>query len=749
MTTSEQERGQLRPAIFGRYCLLERLNIGGMAEIFRARPFNARNFKRYLAIKRILPNLADDEEFIEMFVDEARITVQLAHPNIAQIYELGRHKGTYYIVMEYIAGADVLSLINYYRRRRETLPPSQVAYIVSRIADGLAYAHDKVDAQGRPLEIIHRDISPQNVLLGFDGAVKIIDFGIARASLRRSRTESGVLKGKFGYMSPEQVSGRELDRRSDIFALGILFWEMLTARRLFYSRNDYEILDRVRNMEIPPPSVHNPQVPPELDAIVLQALNRDIFARYQSAGELREALQEWLRTLKPPYDAQVLASWMRSAFRDRIEDEERRAELFDQFVRPRDVLRHLHRYKLPMPEEALRVGDITALSAAELSELETSITGAETELIAENPNETVPELIDEANYGFGDAASLEQVDGDTGSKRRPTMFAAGALALLLALILTALFWKPWSVARTPLPAEVEIRVSPASAQVLVDGELLSGPPWSVTLEEPGVHELELDAPGYDTLRRRLEVEEGERVVLDLSLSPREDAIREVALRLPEMDELVVAVDGDVVEGYDNPLALQVTPARNLRVDVYSPGHYPEQYSIGFSSADHPPLVELRPIETEVVVTSDPPGRVLVNGEFRGRTSEALAVEGLAPFAPYEIVIEPEEPGFTRWTRRLSFDGSFQRRVHAQLSRIGQAGSNEDAPGMLRFIGESFFIVEIDQRSAAFATGPHGVEELALSAGTHNLVLRRGERIWERQVQIRPGRQTDLELPAPQ
>lgn len=748
MTTTEQERGQLRPAIFGRYCLLERLNIGGMAEIFRARPFNARNFKRYLAIKRILPNLADDEEFIEMFVDEARITVQLAHPNIAQIYELGRHKGTYYIVMEYIAGADVLSLINYYRRRRETLPPAQVAYIVSRIADGLAYAHAKVDAQGRPLEIIHRDISPQNVLLGFDGAVKIIDFGIARASLRRSRTESGVLKGKFGYMSPEQVSGRELDHRSDIFALGILCWEMLTARRLFYSRNDYEILDRVRNMEIPPPSVHNPQVPPELDAIVLRALERDIHARFQSAGELREALQGWLNTLKPPYDAQVLASWMRSAFRERIEDEERRAELFDQFVRPRDVLRHLHRYKLPMPEEALSVGDITALSAAELSELETNITGAETELLAENPNETVPELIDEANYGFGETSSLDEADGTVGRTDRPTLFVAAALAIVLVVASLALFWQPWSEARAPLPAEVEIRVSPANAQVRVDGAVLDGPPWNLIIEEPGIHELELDAPGYDTLMRRLEVEEGERVVLDLSLSPREDAVREVTLALPELDTLVVAVDGDVIESFEDALVLDVTPARNVRVDVYSPGFYPEQYSIGFSSADHPPLVELRPIETEVVVTSDPPGRVLVNGEFRGRTSEALAVDGLAPFEPYEIVIEPEQPGFTRWTRRLSFDGSFQRRVHAQLSRIGQASSNDHGPGVLRFIGDGFFLVEIDQRSAAFATGPHGVEELALSAGSHNLVLRRGERIWERQVQIRPGRQVELELPTP-
>src|SRR6185437_13127616 len=221
------------PVPFGKYLLLERINVGGMAEVFMAKAFGAEGFERLLAIKKILPTMVEDEEFITMFLDEARISVQLNHANVVQIHELGRQDENFYIAMDYVAGKDLRTILERYRRRHEIMPTAQAAYLAMRMAEGLDYAHKKKDARGQDLHIVHRDVSPQNILVSFDGEVKIIDFGIAKAANRAQKTQAGILKGKFGYMSPEQVRGLPIDRRSDIFALGVVFFEMVTGEKLF------------------------------------------------------------------------------------------------------------------------------------------------------------------------------------------------------------------------------------------------------------------------------------------------------------------------------------------------------------------------------------------------------------------------------------------------------------------------------------------------------------------------------------
>ncbi|MEZ4270530.1 MAG: serine/threonine-protein kinase, partial [Myxococcota bacterium] len=213
------------PIAFGKYLLLDRVNIGGMAEVYKAKAFGVEGFERILAIKRILPNMADDSEFINMFVDEARIAVQLSHANIVQIFELGKFENQYYIAMEYVSGKDLRQILDDYRKRKEFIPLSAAAYLASKVCEGLDYAHRKTDPSGRPMNVIHRDVSPQNILVSYEGAIKLVDFGIAKAEDRASKTQAGVLKGKFGYMSPEQVRGMEIDHRSDIFAVGILLYE--------------------------------------------------------------------------------------------------------------------------------------------------------------------------------------------------------------------------------------------------------------------------------------------------------------------------------------------------------------------------------------------------------------------------------------------------------------------------------------------------------------------------------------------
>ena len=269
-----------KPIPFGKYYLLERINVGGMAEVFKAKTFGVEGFERLLAVKRILPNIAEDEEFITMFIDEAKIAVQLQHANIAQIFDLGKVDESFFIALEYVNGRDLRSIFDRMRNKAESLPIAMACYVIMQVCEGLDYAHNKRDAQGRELHLVHRDISPQNVLIGYEGECKLIDFGIAKAAGKASKTQAGILKGKFGYMSPEQVRGLPIDRRSDIFAVGIVLYELLTGERLFIGESDFSTLEKVRNVEIQPPSSYNKKIPQELERVVLKALARDPDDRY-------------------------------------------------------------------------------------------------------------------------------------------------------------------------------------------------------------------------------------------------------------------------------------------------------------------------------------------------------------------------------------------------------------------------------------------------------------------------------------
>lgn len=315
----------VRPVPFGKYHLLERVNVGGMAEVYRAKMVGVEGFEKQLAIKRILPAIAADQDFINMFIDEAKISVQLAHANIAQIFELGRINDTYYIALEYLAGKDLRALFERLRRRREIVPVELACYVISRVAEGLDYAHRKRDAQGRELGIIHRDISPQNILVSFEGEVKVIDFGIAKAANKIMKTQAGILKGKFGYMSPEQVRGLPLDRRSDIFACGIVLYELLTGDRLFTGDSDYSILEKVRAAQVPRVSTVRQALPPAIDPIVARALARDPDERYQHASELVADLQRYMLTQERPFTREDLAAYMKSMFAEEWEREKRQA----------------------------------------------------------------------------------------------------------------------------------------------------------------------------------------------------------------------------------------------------------------------------------------------------------------------------------------------------------------------------------------------------------------------------------------
>lgn len=283
------------PKQVGRYQIVDRLAVGGMAELFKATLTGEHGFEKLVAIKKILPHLATDRSFVEMFIDEARITAQLDHRHIVQVFELGSDADTPYIAMQFVDGLDVLALLRECARAQIRLPPELAAMIARDVLDALDYAHNAIRSDGVPLGIIHRDISPGNVLLSWRGDVKLTDFGIARAAERRHKTEAGTLKGKYGYMSPEQVSGSEVDARSDLFSVGILLAEMVMARRLFTSTNDLDILLMVRDARLDRLHKYASEFPVELRVLTVRALQRRPEDRWNSAAQFRDAIDEWIR----------------------------------------------------------------------------------------------------------------------------------------------------------------------------------------------------------------------------------------------------------------------------------------------------------------------------------------------------------------------------------------------------------------------------------------------------------------------
>jgi serine/threonine-protein kinase len=300
---------QTTPEEFGPYVVYERLGVGGMATVHRAKKRGIAGFERGVALKRMLPHLAEDAEFINSFVREAKLASLLVHPNIAQIYDFGRVGSVYFIAMEHVDGFDVRKMLRYSNRHKEPLPLNVVMSILCELCDALEYAHTFVDEHGQPQGIVHRDVSPSNLIVAQSGHLKVIDFGIAKANVRQLHTESGRVKGKLGYMSPEAVTGRAFGPVSDVFSAGVVAHELLTAHPLFSAKTDYDTLIRIHEAEIPPPSRRNPGVPQALDEVVLAALARDPDRRLQTAGAFREALEYVAEQAGVRFSARDVAEW--------------------------------------------------------------------------------------------------------------------------------------------------------------------------------------------------------------------------------------------------------------------------------------------------------------------------------------------------------------------------------------------------------------------------------------------------------
>jgi len=302
--TSPGDIPPTQPTRYGKYFLVRKLAEGGMAEIFLAKQVGEEGFERNVVIKRMLSNLSSSPDFVTMFLDEARLAARLAHPNIVQIHDLGTAEGCYYICMEYLAGEDFSAVLRAASKRREYVPMGIVLRILIEAAHGLQYAHEFADESGRALNLVHRDISPSNIFVTYVGQVKVLDFGIAKAESRTTHTTAGVVKGKYMYMAPEQARGQQVDRRADVFSLGVSLYEALTNVRPFARDVELAILNAVLTADFRPPRELRPEISPELEAIVLKAMSSVVETRYQSAAEMAADLEQ-LQDPAPVSTAQV------------------------------------------------------------------------------------------------------------------------------------------------------------------------------------------------------------------------------------------------------------------------------------------------------------------------------------------------------------------------------------------------------------------------------------------------------------
>ena len=426
-------------AQFGRYELLKRLAGGGMGEVYLARQRGPAGFEKLLVIKTLLPHLCEDEEFIAMFKDEARLCAHLVHPNICQVFEFDEIGGTWFLTMEYLRGEDLRRMERACEQRGRPLPVPLICRIVADAAAGLAFAHSLRDPSGRPYGIVHRDISPQNILVTLDGGVKIIDFGIAKAVGRSQHTRTGALKGKCGYMSPEQADGASVDARADIFALGVVLHELLTGRRLFKAADDVQTLARVRDCRVPPPSQLEPELPAGLDPIVLKALAKDPADRYAGAQELRLALEDWIIEGRRSASQAHLSEFLKVIYADRLEREAREST----------------------------------------GEFSTPATGRTPGRIS-----------------LPGAGSLAR----TGSASRPASRRAATVAVAIAAAVAAVAGVIFVSAREPVPpppqALITVHSDPEGAAVTVDGKPAGRTPLSGYPTSPGAARIDLALDGF-------------------------------------------------------------------------------------------------------------------------------------------------------------------------------------------------------------------------------------------------------------
>ena len=488
------------PVRFDEYYLVERIAVGGMAEVFKGVTYSDEGFERQMAVKRVLPHIAEDKDFIEMFIDEAKLVSQLQHPNIPQVYHLGKHEDQYFISMEFISGQDVRSLFDRGTVQSIKLDLGVCTYIVMEVCEALDYAHRKTNARQEPLHLIHRDVSPQNIIVSYDGTVKLIDFGIAKAVGQINQTQAGILKGKFSYMSPEQARGYSIDARSDLFGLGAVLYELITLERCFLGQTDFSTIERVRNTEYQLPRKIRRDIPAQLEKIVRKSLAKDPNDRFQSAADFQEALRVFVRAHQLQRSREQVATYMSSIFAQEVKNEQIRFENFQAYA-----LNHI-----PEAKKSIDSNRFNESLSHQLKENHRPRFALDNEIkLSLNSHSVTPNVYIESNQ-ITDPALASYSDSQSFFPSSSRLLLLVSLAILTGSLIAAVTWinKPLTSA---IIFEDPQGLSP-NYSLQGEGERFEGiAPNMVEVEKSGSYLLELSLAQQDQVSQKLELNPGQIV----------------------------------------------------------------------------------------------------------------------------------------------------------------------------------------------------------------------------------------------
>ncbi|MEZ4266007.1 MAG: serine/threonine-protein kinase [Myxococcota bacterium] len=765
------------PQRYGKYILLRKIAMGGMAEIFRAKTIGAEGFEKQIVIKRILPHFTDDEAFVKMFIDEASIASKLQHSNIVQIYDFDSQDDRYYIAMEYVEGADLKAIVERGLKSGHPLGPAQCVWIMMELAKGLHYAHTK-EYNGQPLNIVHRDISPHNVIMSHSGEVKLMDFGIAKAAQRSTKTLAGTVKGKCAYMSPEQARGKPLDGRSDLFALGIMLWEMLTHKRLFLGDSDFETLSNVLKADVPLPSTVNPEVPKELDAIVLKALAKDRDQRHASVEEFGRELTRWFYSNVHDLESVSLKPYLHEIFREDIE------RLRGEYTEERQMTIDASSAGLPaasnapgaaaaaasaMPLPSDRTvalpngGDIQAaetLLDGSLSQgqVEAALAASRGQVSSDGATVALPLGGAQQGPGVG-TGNFQQATGAfpqghtgtfTGQAPQRTSPIAWILLAVLLVVVGGVGWlmykmmdgqsgpaatnaPPTREASTtqapPAPAGnavLELKVDPYSAKVTADGKAVDGKLSGLAKGQKVV--IVADAPGYERFEETVTItEETQRENIKLKKVAQEVT---VAIRTNATGAKLFA-DGREL-GADGQL--KATVGQEVEIEV-QPAGGGESVKRKFTIRDDQPLITVEVAGAaalaNLAVSIDPKdASVTADTGSLSRQGDSWVISGLR--IGEKVTIEAKKAGFKEESKTIKIESANQ----AIIMELKKAVAAEAAPagfGDIFINAKPWAMVSVD----GTPKGRTPLTVKGVKAGKHTIVLTKGSESRTRGVTVKP------------
>ena len=685
------------PRRFGKYTLIRKLATGGMAELFLALQRSVAGFEKLIVVKRVLPHLVKDQAFIELLLSEARIAATLNHPNVAHIYDVGEVDGQYYIAMEHVHGEDLRSIVRQMKKVGVTAFPLEHALaIVLGCCAGLAYAHEKRDFDGEEMNIVHRDVSPQNILVTFTGDVKLVDFGIAKAGRSSMEdTGSGQLKGKVPYMSPEQAQGLPLDGRSDIFSLGIMLFELCTGKRLFRGASEMETLRMIVEGEYPRPRALNPNLQPRLEQIILRSLEKDPARRYQSARDMQADLEDYIRENQLKVSPLSLAAWMQQLFHDKLQQQR-------QMLQEGRQLAEVIAAQVAAEEEARMDATSSGVRAKQASRtpwivmavMGLAVAAGATWFALTQPGSgppTGPGVLAIASTPPG-AAIL--VDGARREERTPATIEKLPLGRY-AITITADGFAPFR-------QEVELTESAPRAEI------------AATLERPsaralGVARVETTPPGARILLDGAETD----LVTPATVSGIEPGVQHT---------IVVSLDGWVAQTV--PVMVEAGGMQEIRLTL-------ERTPLG-------------PNEHLVFITTDPPeARVQLDTDWY---SDGSPYELRVPARRYRLRVARD--GFRTYERDISLAGGRQSELRVELERDrrtsgggggGGGSATPSGPGQVTIDARPWCNITLDGRSL----GQTPIVNRTVPSGRHTVVCRNPDSGQSRTVQIdvQPGQTT--------